>query len=407
MLSKFSCKDQSEVTSINKQKFLAELGKLLTFMYEEDRLRAIELYSRMFEQAEDEMALLQSLVSPTRQAVIVARAYNSNLGRLSLTAQSKAAPEDRDENGVPDYIQAIEKVREQAWAAQGISAAAEKAEAPEAEKAEVPEAEKAEEPEAENADEPEAGNAEELEAGNAEEPEAEKAEEPEAEKADEPEAENAEEPEAGNAEEPEAGNAEEPEAGNAEEPEAGNAEEPEAGNAEEPEEAPVNEPAKKDKGAWPEGIESFSMPEAGKETPLSETGAAALDENSFNIDSDALRKTQRKPKVFLLILYILLAIPLTLCAVAVLLIPALLFLALSVAAIICGVVLVSTVVSNLSAMGLLSDIMVLLGVALVFFALGLLFLWTSIWFIGGAIVGVVHGVAALCDKWCYKEVGEA
>ena len=391
MLSKFSCKDQSEVTSINKQKFLAELGKLLTFMYEEDRLRAIELYSRMFEQAEDEMALLQSLVSPTRQAVIVARAYNSNLGRLSLTAQSKAAPEDRDENGVPDYIQAIEKVREQAWAAQGISAAAEKAEAPEAEKAEVPEAEKAEEPEAENADEPEAGNAEELEAGNAEEPEAEKAEEPEAEKADEPEAENAEEPEAGNAEEPEAGNAEEPE----------------AGNAEEPEEAPVNEPAKKDKGAWPEGIESFSMPEAGKETPLSETGAAALDENSFNIDSDALRKTQRKPKVFLLILYILLAIPLTLCAVAVLLIPALLFLALSVAAIICGVVLVSTVVSNLSAMGLLSDIMVLLGVALVFFALGLLFLWTSIWFIGGAIVGVVHGVATLCDKWCYKEVGEA
>ena len=375
MLSKFSCKDQSEVTSINKQKFLAELGKLLTFMYEEDRLRAIELYSRMFEQAEDEMALLQSLVSPTRQAVIVARAYNSNLGRLSLTAQSKAAPEDRDENGVPDYIQAIEKVREQAWAAQGISAAAEKAEAPEAEKAEVPEAEKAEAPAAEKA----------------EAPEAEKAEEPEAEKADEPEAENADEPEAENAEEPEAGNAEEPE----------------AGNAEEPEEAPVNEPAKKDKGAWPEGIKSFSMPEAGKETPLSETGAAALDENSFNIDSDALRKTQRKPRVFLLILYILLAIPLTLCAVAVLLIPALLFLALSVAAIICGVVLVSTAVSNLSAMGLLSDIMVLLGVALVFFALGLLFLWTSIWFIGGAIVGVVHGVAALCDKWCYKEVGEA
>ena len=70
------------MTSINKQKFLAELGKLLTFMYEEDRQRAIELYSRMFEEADDERALLQSLVSPTRQAVIVARAYNSNLGRL-------------------------------------------------------------------------------------------------------------------------------------------------------------------------------------------------------------------------------------------------------------------------------------------------------------------------------------
>ena len=110
-------------------------------------------------------------------------------------------------------------------------------------------------------------------------------------------------------------------------------------------------------------------------------------------------------RVILSIVLILILIGIV--AVAVLLIPALLFLALSVAAIICGVVLVSTVVSNLSAMGLLSDIMVLLGVALVFFALGLLFLWTSIWFIGGAIVGVVHGVAALCDKWCYKEVGEA
>ena len=96
--------EHTEVTSINKQKFLAELGKLLTFMYEEDRQRAIELYSRMFDESGDEMALLQSLVSPTRQAVIVARAYNSNLGRLSLTSESKAAPEDRDENGVPDYV---------------------------------------------------------------------------------------------------------------------------------------------------------------------------------------------------------------------------------------------------------------------------------------------------------------
>ena len=50
--------------------------------------------------------------------------------------------------------------------------------------------------------------------------------------------------------------------------------------------------------------------------------------------------------------------------------------------------------------------MVMLGLALVLFALGLLFLWTAIWFVGGAIVGLVHGVAMLCDKWCYKEVSE-
>ena len=129
-----------------------------------------------------------------------------------------------------------------------------------------------------------------------------------------------------------------------------------------------------------------------------------LDENAFNVNSDALRKPRRKAKPFALILYILLAIPLTICAIAVLLVPALLFLALSVAAIICGVVLVSTAFKGFP---VFADIMVVLGVSLVLFALGLLFLWTAIWFIGGAIVGVVHGVAVLCEKWCYKEVLEA
>ena len=356
------------MTSINKQKFLAELGKLLTFMYEEDRQRAIELYSRMFEEADDERALLQSLVSPTRQAVIVARAYNSNLGRLSLNPTGKAAPEDLDENGVPDYVQAIEGVREQAWAAQGIPAArahreAEPAEESESEEAESEEAERAEESAAEPAEKSES-----------ETPEAESAESEEAEPAEESESESEK---------------------------AESAEE----SAAEPQEAPAAE-AEEEKGEKLEGIEYFTMPEAGRETPVSETGAALLDENSFNVNSDGLKKTRRKPRVFLLILYILLAIPLTVCAVAVLLVPALLFLALSVAAIICGVVLVSTVISSIAALALLSDIMVMLGLALVLFALGLLFLWTAIWFVGGAIVGLVHGVAMLCDKWCYKEVSE-
>ena len=375
------------MTSINKQKFLAELGKLLTFMYEEDRQRAIELYSRMFEEADDERALLQSLVSPTRQAVIVARAYNSNLGRLSLNPTGKAAPEDLDENGVPDYVQAIEGVREQAWAAQGIPAARAHREAEPAEESESEEAESAE------AESAEAESAEESAAEPAEKSESET---PEAESAESEEAEPAEE-----AESAEESAAEPTEKSESETPEAESAEE----SAAEPQEAPAAE-AEEEKGEKLEGIEYFTMPEAGRETPVSETGAALLDENSFNVNSDGLKKTRRKPRVFLLILYILLAIPLTVCAVAVLLVPALLFLALSVAAIICGVVLVSTVISSIAALALLSDIMVMLGLALVLFALGLLFLWTAIWFVGGAIVGLVHGVAMLCDKWCYKEVSE-
>ena len=382
---------QSEVTSINKQKFLAELGKLLTFMYEEDRQRAMGLYSRMFEEAGDEQALIQALISPTRQAVVVARAYNSNLGRLSLNAETKAAPEDRDENGVPDYVQAIEKVREQAWAAIGVPAAAEEAEEAPAETEEAEEA-PAEVEEVEEAP----AEAEEAEEAPAEVEEAEEAP-AEAEEAEEAPAETEEAEEApAEAEEVEEAPAETEEV---EEAPAETEEVEEApAEAEEVEEAPAA--AEPDKSAH-EGIEFFTLPEEGKETPQSDT---LLDENTFNIDSDALRKPRRKAKPFALILYILLAIPLTICAIAVLLVPAILFLALSVAAIICGVVLVSTAFKGFP---VFADIMVLLGVSLVLFALGLLFLWTAIWFIGGAIVGVVHGVAVLCEKWCYKEVLEA
>lgn len=298
-------------------------------MYEEDRLRALELYSRMFEDAADESALIQSLVSPTRQAVVVARAYNTNLGKLSVTTETKAAPEDRDENGIPDYVQAIEAVRAAAFARQPAPAR------------ETPE-----------------------EPAPAEEAPEEAEETAPAEKASE----ETEEP-------------------------APAEEAPE--ETEEP--APAAEAPAPAENKTQENIEFFSMPEEGKEEAAENEG----EESVFNIDTDLMRQPRRKAKVFALIVYILFAIPLTLAAIVILLVPAVLFLALSVASIICGVVVVSTALNGFA---VIADIMVVLGMALVLFALGLLFLWTAIWFIGGAIVGVVHGVAALCDKWCYKEV---
>ena len=285
-------------------------------MYEEDRLRALELYSRMFEDAADESALIQSLLSPTRQAVVVARAYNTNLGKLSVTTETKAAPEDRDENGIPDYVQAIEAVRAAAFARQPAPAR------------ETPE-----------------------EPAPAEEASEETEEPAPAEEAPE--------------------------------------------ETEEP--APAAEAPAPAENKTQENIEFFSMPEEGKEEAAENEG----EESVFNIDTDLMRQPRRKAKVFALIVYILFAIPLTLAAIVILLVPAVLFLALSVASIICGVVVVSTALNGFA---VIADIMVVLGMALVLFALGLLFLWTAIWFIGGAIVGVVHGVAALCDKWCYKEV---
>ena len=377
-----------EVTSINKQRFLAELGKLLTFMYEEDRLRALELYTRMFDEAEDERALIQSLVSPTKQAVVVARAYNSNLGRLSVHTEFKAQAEDRDENGVPDYVQAIDRVRAEAYAAQPRPAAPVAAE-PEEEREVVDENQmtlfgEGEEP-AEETEEP----AEETEAP------AEEAEAP-AEETEAP-AEEAEAP----AEETEAP-AEEAEAP-AEEAEAP-AEETEEPVESKTVEQPLawHEAAETEAPAAESGIEYFTLPREGEQdVPADENGGTDLTDTPFNIETGAFRKPKRKPKVFALIVYILFAIPLTLAAIAVLLVPAVLFLGLSVAAIICGAVVVSTAFNGFA---VFADIMVLLGGALVLFALGLLFLWTSIWFVGGAIVALVHGVAALCDKWCYKEV---
>jgi len=355
-------------------------------MYEEDRLRALELYSRMFEEAGDESALIQSLLSPTRQAVVVARAYNVNLGKLSVTSEKKAAPEDRDENGVPDYVQAIEAVRAAAFARQPAPAPKTAEETNEA----VPAEEAPEETEETAPAEEAAGETEETA------PAEEAAGEPEE---TAPAAEAAGETEETAPAAEAAGETEEtaPAAEAAEETE-GTAPAEDA-KAEEPEEtAPAAEANAPAENRTQENIEFFSMPEEGKEE---ENEGARDGESAFNIDTDLMRQPRRKAKVFALIVYILFAIPITLAAIAILLVPALLFLALSVGSIICGVVTVSAAFSGFA---VIADIMVVLGLALVLFALGLLFLWTAIWFIGGAIVGVVHGVAALCDKWCYKEV---
>ena len=46
-------------------------------MYEEDRNRALEMYNEIFDEVNNETAVLQLLVSPTRQAVNLARAYDA------------------------------------------------------------------------------------------------------------------------------------------------------------------------------------------------------------------------------------------------------------------------------------------------------------------------------------------
>lgn len=71
----------------NRQSFLAELSSLLTFMQESDRKTALSMYSKMFDDAPSEQELLSHLVSPTRQAVRLARVYDSTVSGNAGTAE--------------------------------------------------------------------------------------------------------------------------------------------------------------------------------------------------------------------------------------------------------------------------------------------------------------------------------
>ena len=99
------------MNAINRQKFLAELAKLLTFMYEEDRRYALEMYERMFDIAEDnEQWLLQNLMSPTRQAVIIARSYDAKERKLSVEAEWREDEEEEPGSETPPFVLAINKI---------------------------------------------------------------------------------------------------------------------------------------------------------------------------------------------------------------------------------------------------------------------------------------------------------
>ena len=356
---------QSEVTDINKQKFLAELARLLTFMYEEDRQEALAMFEGMFDEAGDEQSLLQALVSPTRQAVVIARAYNARERKLQVHAQS------RDENAQDDsadFIQAIYQVRSDALGAQESKPVV---------------------------DENQFSLFDDL----ADEPE--EPEEPEVEPVPAAEEPLAPEPEASSEPAPEAADAE---------PELDPAPAAEEAVSEVPVvQEPVPESVVDEVDAFladftlPEDImtpETPSQPAPAEIEPVQEELLQIPDEEEpYTYAPPA--ETLRKPKVFLLILYIILAIPLTLAGIILLLVPTILFLALAAGTICAGIMALGAAFSGFT---MFSDLMVVLGLAIIVLALGLLFLWIFIWFIGGAIVGLVRGVISLGEQWCYKEV---
>ena len=80
-------------------------------MYEEDRRYALEMYERMFDIAEDnEQWLLQNLMSPTRQAVIIARSYDAKERKLSVAAEWREDEEEDPGSETPPFVLAINKI---------------------------------------------------------------------------------------------------------------------------------------------------------------------------------------------------------------------------------------------------------------------------------------------------------
>lgn len=376
-----------EVTHINKQKFLAELGKLLTFMYDEDRQTALAMYGRMFDNARDEQALIQFLISPTRQAVVIARAYNARERKLQVSTQAKDPLYDEQE-GTPDFVHAIEALEDEAISRKLIVP-------------EVPEdqfslfadgvhPQEEEEPVPVTPAPAKAAEAEEDAPAEDIAPEAAQPEESAEDAApDVPAAEDEADAEAGAAAADE-DDGDEVDAFLSDFSIDGDELD---GQDEAPQAKAVPVPV--------EAEDPDELPDFTFDAPPRPQAAPRRDGQVKRNAPPAVELTERRANVPLLILYIIIAVPLTALGVLILLLPTLLFLALAGGAIVVGCLALT---SAFGAFSIFADVMVVLGCALVVLALGLLFLWMFVWLIGGAIAGLINGVIKLAGKWCYKEV---
>lgn len=346
-------------------------------MYEEDRQTALAMYSQLFDEVDDEQGLLQLLVSPTRQAVVIARSYNAKERKLQVHAQSREESETADYGTAPEFIGVIDGILEEALSRQAPKTAEVSADqfsmfeddffAP------TPEA-----PSAEAEVQPEAPAAEAAAEAPAEASPAEAAET---------------EAEAAETEAPApAAPVDEVDAFIADFSIPADQQEfaPEAGEQTAPAEAA--EPAAEAAEAA-ESAEGDSAP-----IEIEEEDVEEYDDGYYDEDYEPVRK----PRVFLLILYILLAVPVGLLGILLLIVPTLLFLVLA------GLIITGGVMAVTSAFGsgiaVFADIMVIIGMAFILLALGLLALWIAVWLVGGAMVGLVRGLIHLGGKWCYKEV---
>lgn len=385
---------------INRQKFLAELGRLLTFMYEEDRQTALAMYNRMFDEAEDEQALIQYLVSPTRQAVVLARAYNAKERKLQVHSQSRDEYEQVSDE-IPDFVLAINKLQEEASALKITTQQVSEDQISlfddsDAGTVPAPAAQVYTEP---AADEEKAGTQ------DADEEATVQKETPPL-FADEP-AEETEQDEMSNsvnrlADAVDAFLADFTISNDELIPKDKPVGEEKDAEPEKTKPAAAEETVEVSAGEavieQPEATETCKHVQAEPEETETETAAVGIVETEEE-DEDA--ETVRKPIVPLLILYIIFAIPLGLIGILLLLLLAFMSLSLAVTT---GFFGIYGFAATFTGFAVLADILVVAGASLILLSLALLFLWLFVWFIGGGIVGLIRGLCALGGSWCYKEV---
>ena len=354
---------------MNRQRYMAELSKLLAFMFKEDKEDILAQYNRMLDETEDEQAMLESFGSPTKLAVTISRTYKRSERKLAVEADSKdGAPADEALPTAPapaktvkpepaadaslSYADIIEEIRREKAAEDGIEYKPiffdEPEEAPASEEtpASSPEPEEVL-PEPEEALEPESGEqTQELEhPEQIQEPE----QQPESEETKEPEEEVSSQPAESPADET---------------------------PDEEPEEAPAEEP---------------EAPADESEEVLPEPEEALEPEN----------EVRYKTNVALLILYLIVAIPVGIVLVAVTIAVGIALLAVGAGLVAAALKIVSFAFSMFN---IFADIMLCAGASLIALAVALIVIWLGILVFARAIGGIVRGIRSVGRSFCVKEV---
>lgn len=358
---------------------MAELSKLLAFMFKEDKEDILAQYNKMLDEADDEQALLDSFGSPTKLAVTISRTYKRSERKLAVEADSKedkpAEPEHiivtpvkkekpaekpAEVNTGLSYADIIEEIRREKAAEEGVEY------------------------------KPMFFNEPEQPAPEPEQPETETAEEPEQTAAAEAPEEDA--PETAETEsEPEEAEAEE-ETENGEE----NAEETGA------EEATVVEPAEADQPEEETKAEEEAAEAGETETePAEDSYAPELVFEELESIEIPEETTRYKTNVALLILYLIFAIPISAVLIVLALAVAVVLVALGVSLITIGVEAIGFAFAKLV---IFADIMLCAGAVLIAFAVALILLWIGVLVLVRGISGIVRGAKALGRSFCVKEV---